>query len=409
MPVFTRERLFIKPNVLKVGFLMQETKMGGIEYNAIHLAKALRSDFQIVFIVPAEGIFSKQLQQENLSYLICRRPSFISTSFKLGQNYIFNPLATLYNFLLFPSISLKLKNLFKKEKFQLIVTKGLLTNFYGSWAAKWAGLPVVWDMQEIVSENKALGFVRWFLNFWAEQFATRIVLPSKAIRAQFWDRLHSKSTLIPNGVDINQYHPDADRKKVRSEWGIKENEILITHIARFTYWKGQKDFVKAASIIKDKIHNAKFALVGSPVFEDDRYQNEVKEMVRDLALESRVLFPGFRQDLKGVLGAADIFVHSSIEPEGCPITLITAMSMGKPCVATDILGNNEIIDNPGQQALLVPPESPEAIARAILELISNPERAKEIQKQARTRIEQRYSLGNYALESGKVFRSLAKA
>lgn len=394
---------------MKIAFLMQESRMGGIEYNSVHLAAALKSGrCQITFIVPGTGPLTERLDLENLSYLICPRPAFISTSFQIGKHAVFNPFATLYNFSLFPMLSLNLAKLLKSHQFDLAVTKGLVANFYGALAARFATIPCIWDMQEIVSKTKAFGIMSWVLNQWAVLFTDKIIVSSKAIAAQFWENIQKKISLIPNGIDTDYYRPDADSNPVRKEWGLSQEEILIAHIARFTYWKGQSDFIKAAALLKDKFPLAKFALIGSPVFENENFENEIKRLSTELGLKKRMLFPGFRNDLRDVLAAADIFVHSSIEPEGCPITLITAMGMGKSCVVTKVEGNDEIVNLPGKQALFVHPENSREIADAITEIIENPELSKQLKQSARERILERYSLKAYAVQSSEVFQDCLK-
>lgn len=383
---------------------MQESRMGGMEYNSIHLAKAMDpAKFKIIFFCPAEGKLTQELRKNNLYSFLYKRPPFFSTSIRISGRYFFNPLATLYNFLAFfliiPSLALN----FKKERVQFVVCKGLLANFYGPLASKFAGISCIWDMQEIILKEKCFGLMRCVLNFWAHR-AKGIIAPAKAVRDQFSEEIKKKIVLIPNGIDTDYYSPEVDRRKVRKEWGIGDQEILIGHIARFTYWKGQKVFVQAALEISKEIPHAKFVLVGSPVFEDDAYEKEVKKMADESGFRERFLFPGFRDDLKHVLAALDIFAHSSIEPEGCPLTLLAAMSMGKPVVATRVQGNDEIV-NEGQ-AILVSPNQPDEMAHALLKTIHDKAFSQNLSRLARQRILTQYSLQTYARKCGDFFTSL---
>lgn len=377
---------------------MQESRMGGIEYNSVHLAKAIdSSSFQIIFFCPCEGKLTRELKQNNLSYVLYKRPPFISTSTRIGKRYTFNPIATLYNFIIFFLIIPSLVGGLKKQKIQIVVCKGLLVNLYGALAARCAGIPCIWDMQEVVSKEKCFGLMRWILNLWAK-LVQGIMVPSEAIRDQFSITTQKKIMLIPNGIDTDRYNPEVDRSIVRKEWGIKREEILIGHIARFTYWKGQKVFVQAAVEIVKQIPDAKFVLVGSPVFENDTYEKEVKKMVAESGFGHQFLFPGFRDDLANVIAALDIFVHSSIEPEGCPLTLLIAMGMGKPVIATKVQGNNEIIEN-DQQGIFVSPEKPEDIAQAVLRIVKDQAFSQNLSQQARERILDRYSIQAYARDA----------
>jgi glycosyltransferase involved in cell wall biosynthesis len=396
--------------LLKVAFLMQESRvMGGIEFNALHLASHFdRSRFKVVFICPEEGKLTEKLRESNLDYVISPRPPFFSTSFAFAGRYIFNPFTTLYNFLTFPIIAISLSSLMRREKFDLIVTKGLVANFYGGLAAKLSGTRCVWDMQEIVSGEKMLGLMRFVLNAWGTVFSNGIIVPSLAIKAQFWKANQNKTALIPNGVDTDFYDSTRrDRSKVRREWNIKQDEILIGHIARFTYWKGQKDFIRAAAEVIAQMPQAKFVVAGAPVFEDDSYEKEMKAIVEELKIGNNVFFSGFRDDLADVLAALDIFVHSSTEPEGCPLTLLMAMSMSKPVVATDILGTQEIM-NQKNQGILVPPENPKALGNALLSIMKDSQIKQSMGSQARKRVLERYSTAAYASSSQEAYERFSK-
>lgn len=386
---------------------MQESEMGGIEYNSLHLARGLDSSrFLVSFLCPGEGKLPGKLRAENFPVIFYRRPRFFSTSFRAGGKTILNPFTTLFNFLAFPFIAFSLAAKIKENKFDAVVTKGLLANFYGALGARLASRPCVWDMQEIVSSKRCFGFFSFVLNFAAGVCASRLIAPSGAIVSQFWTRTREKITIVANGVDTDFYKPRPADATFRKMLGAGEGQILIAHVARFTYWKGQLDFVRACQKIATKFDQARFVLAGSPVFENDNYEKEVKSLVAELGIGGKTVFPGFQEDLAAVLAAADIFVHSSTEPEGCPITLITAMSMAKPVVATNVLGNDEIIQD-ASQGLLVPPGNPEAMAGALEKIIQDQALAASLGESARKRILAAYSLQNYARASAKVFEEIA--
>lgn len=394
---------------IKIAFLMQESRMGGIEYNSVHLAGSMdRMRFEVVFLCPEEGKLPGLLREKKIPFLFYRRPPFVSTSIRLGKGYVANPFAVLYDFLCFFIIAFSLAGFLRRERFRIVFTKGILANFYGSLAAALSGVICVWDTQEIVPEKKALGLFRGMLNLWASVFPARIVVSSEEMKKQFSENIRPKVSVVPNGVDTSAYGPGLDGAAVRAEWGIRKDEILVGHAARFTYWKGQKDFLKAAKIVAAEIPAAKFALVGSPVFENDDYARELHALVKELGISSHVFFPGFRDDIGRVLAAMDTFVHSSIEAEGCPITLICAMSLGRPVVATAVSGNTEIVSSE-TQALLVQPEHPEEIAAAILKILKTPGLRDSLGRNARQRILERYSLEAYAKNCERIFEELHAA
>ena len=119
-----------------------------------------------------------------------------------------------------------------------------------------------------------------------------------------------------------------------------------------------------------------FFLVGDSVFENSNYKELLIKNIKKYNLQDKIILPGFREDIPDILAAIDIFVHSSIEAEGCPLTVIYAMAMEKAIIATDVPGTNEVIFS--KEGVLVPPASPGYIAEAIDGLISPPARRKEL-------------------------------
>ncbi len=387
---------------------MQESRrMGGIEHNSLELARALRQlGTYVAFLCPARGMLTDFLDREGFPYEILKRPRFLSTSSRFGSRYFFNPFTTLYNFLLFLPLVLRITLWLKERRPSLVVTKGLLVNFYGGLGARAAGCPVLWDVEEIVSEKKALGLVRWILNYLARLLPTHITANAEATGAQFGSALRRKVTVIANGVSLKRFDPRLlDPMVFRKELGIGRNLILIGHVGRFTYWKGQLEFIQAAAQIAKVKPDVRFVLVGAPVFENDAYERRMKKLVNELGLERHVFFPGYRRDFERVLAALDIFVHSSLEPEGCPLTLVSAMAMEKPVVATRIPGNSEVVQD-SVNGVFVEPGNPSDIAGAVLALLESPEKMKMLGRAARERVQERFSIEQFALETLAVMQRL---
>ena len=109
-----------------------------------------------------------------------------------------------------------------------------------------------------------------------------------------------------------------------------------------------------------------------------------------LGLEKQVTLLGQRDDVKELLEVADIFVFPSMH-EGCPNALIEAMAMGKPCVASRIGPIEEVMED-GVSGVLVPTQSPEILAQAVVRLSScRMEEALEMGQRARTEARQRFT------------------
>ncbi|MBK8782818.1 MAG: glycosyltransferase [Anaerolineales bacterium] len=102
---------------------------------------------------------------------------------------------------------------------------------------------------------------------------------------------------------------------------------------------------------------------------------DLQSQIERLGLSSSVKLQGQTDDVARHLAAADVFILSS-RWEGLPIALLEAMSAGLPSIATKVEGVDEVLVE-GEHGLFVPVENPEALARAILQLLRDPEARKE--------------------------------
>jgi glycosyltransferase involved in cell wall biosynthesis len=117
-----------------------------------------------------------------------------------------------------------------------------------------------------------------------------------------------------------------------------------------------------------------------------------------------VRFAGFQADVRPFLEAATVFVLPSTV-EGLSNALLEAMAVGLPAVATRVGGTEDVVID-GRTALLVPPHDPEALAEALTALLTAPERAREMGREARDRVVERYSLGLVASTYLALYREL---
>ena len=131
-------------------------------------------------------------------------------------------------------------------------------------------------------------------------------------------------------------------------------------------------------------------LVGAPTFDNDRYQQKLSKLVKDLGLEKKVIFTGFRSDLPQVLAAMDIFAYTSVEKDTSPLSLISAMSCGLPIVSFDIQGVREVI---GENGLIVPVEDVEKLAIELGRLVDNQALRRHFSELARES-----AVGNFGLQ-----------
>ena len=150
--------------------------------------------------------------------------------------------------------------------------------------------------------------------------------------------------IMPNGIDIKKFNPDTiDSKKIRSEYNISQDEIVIGMLARFTPGKGHEELLWAAKELNKEFNNLRYIIVGEPSRGESDYAEKIKGLANDYKLDN-VLFTGFRSDVPEVLAALDIFAFPS-HSEAFGIALVEAMAMKKPSVCSNAEGILDIAIN----------------------------------------------------------------
>ncbi len=190
-------------------------------------------------------------------------------------------------------------------------------------------------------------------------------------------------TVIPNGIDLNVFKPDlAARQRVRDEWGIAKNEMLIGLVARLDPMKDHPTFLHAAAMLAQERGDVRFICVGEG---SEPYKSNLFSLASKLKLDDRLKWIGPRFDMPAVCNAFDIACSSS-SGEGFSNTIIEAMACGVPCVVTDV-GDSAVIV--GETGVVVPPSSPEPLRDAFGLLLN--QISPEVSIASRTSIQNRYS------------------
>ncbi|MBI2374138.1 MAG: glycosyltransferase [Deltaproteobacteria bacterium] len=173
-------------------------------------------------------------------------------------------------------------------------------------------------------------------------------------------------------------------RRSRSELGLEGDPALLT-VGRLVPEKGHRYLIEAMHEIASARPRAALNLVGKGWLEP-----ELLALVERLGLSSRVRFLGYRSDVSELMQAADFFVFPSLW-EGLGVALVEAMSLGCVCIATNVGAMPEIIEH-GRSGLLVPPRDPKALAEAVVDLASDPERSRAFQSSALARAKDRFDL-----------------
>lgn len=198
-----------------------------------------------------------------------------------------------------------------------------------------------------------------------------------------------KLIVVPSGIDLARIqHCEIDREVVRREFvdESKKHRLIVLHVGSLTDHKGQRYLLEAWPLVAARLPQAFLLIVG-----EGELGGELRRQANLLALdEDMVRFTGFRNDVPALLRAADLFVMPS-HLEGLCTSVMDAMAAGLAVVATTAGGLPELIEHE-RTGLLVPPRDPEALASAILDLLSDRKKRARLAKAAKTEAERRFPL-----------------
>jgi glycosyltransferase involved in cell wall biosynthesis len=233
-----------------------------------------------------------------------------------------------------------------------------------------------------------------FLHRWLYERLTCIIAISREIKQNVIETCpipEEKVMLIYNGVDLEKFNPDkTDYKKIRNEFNIKEDEIVIGMLARFSQGKGHEEFLSAAKELIKRHNDLRFIIVGEPSAGEDGYAGKIKDLTLEYNIADKVIFTGFRSDIPDLLFAMDIFTFPS-HSEAFGNALIEAMAMGKPSVCSNSAGVPEIAVE-GKTGYFFKKQDADDLTRNLELLIDSPVNRKAFGEAARYHVKQNFDL-----------------
>ena len=159
---------------------------------------------------------------------------------------------------------------------------------------------------------------------------------SESVAQSYWDDQHFKMKAIPNGCSLPIWQKDEDEKqKLRHLFGLKDGMKYFIFIGRFSQEKNPDLLIKAFEQIEDK--NLGIILLGDGVMYEELKKHE----------SDRILLPGFKSNVYDYVKAADYYISAS-DIEGLANTLLESMTVGLPCVLSDIPSHCEVMSKAEQ-------------------------------------------------------------
>jgi glycosyltransferase involved in cell wall biosynthesis len=281
-----------------------------------------------------------------------------------------------------PSAILRMRQLLRAKGISLVHVNDADDAAIASLACRLAGIPCIVHMRSEMVPGK---FRKLRL-----QWADLLIAVSEGVREKAIQGglPPEKVVTVYSGVDLGRARAAAGQGwKIRQEYGISPHTLMVGSVANIAPKKGYDVLIRALAKAGQEINDLTCLIVGA---DDHGLRKELERLAGSLGLSNRVLFVGFQDDVVPYLDAMDLFVLASVD-EGFGIVLLEAMASGKPVVATTVDGPPEIVED-GLSGLLVPPRDPEALSKALVELLKDPRRRASMGKRGRERVEAFFSL-----------------
>lgn len=276
---------------------------------------------------------------------------------------------------LFPS--LKIIRILKERQIDLVYLNTSAT-IWAAKAAKRMKVPVISHIREDLRGLNNL-LIRSKIGLCSD----RIVLISEWMKSFIRS---NKAVVVHNTVDIADFQhlrPD----KIRSEFDIKGRSIVF--VGSLEERKGIKYLIQAFPLIKASAPDVKLLVIGNPLPGRGHYIDTLKELAK---YDENIIFAGSRPDVYDIIAACDVLVVPSLS-EAFGRTVIEAMACRKPVVASNVGGIPEIVDD-GKTGILVPPKSSEAIADAVIKLLTDKALADSMASEGRKKVERYFNAGS---------------
>jgi glycosyltransferase involved in cell wall biosynthesis len=272
--------------------------------------------------------------------------------------------------------------------------RGWPTLIETAFAARLAGIDAtIYGFHgKTAGDLEGLGAVRRVAQALALRSYHRVVTLNQRMRADLAaegylseERIH----IIANGVDLEAFRPREDRAALRAQYGLPSDRFIVGNIARLDPVKNHEVILRALSKFSPGLERPFFLLVG-----EGEYRHFLERAIRQLHLEGDVCLLGFSSRTSELLSCMDVYIQSSLY-EGFSNTVLEAMSVGLPVLASDAGGTRDLFEE-GREGLFFNPEDEEGLSLLIRKLWRTKSLQEALGKRARERVVSYFSVEKMA-------------
>jgi glycosyltransferase involved in cell wall biosynthesis len=372
---------------LKVLQILPELKSGGVERGTLEIASALVRAGHSAFVCSAGGPMVTELEALGARHLLLHSNSK-------------NPLRMFANIF-------ALRKLIQENNIQIIHARSRAPAWSAFFAAKMTGIAFVTTFH---GTYNATNLLKIYYNSIMLK-GDKVIAVSNYIKKHIETKYHflsDKLTVVPRGVDLDYFCPDAvseDRKKkMQKHLGVKLAGKVILLPARFARWKGHIYLLNALQYLRGKSFTC--LLVGDVSDRHHEYKLEIEKLIEEYNLKNKVHIIPAVSDMPALYSLADIVISASQEPEAFGRTVTEAQAMKKIVIATNIGAPLETIVD-GKTGYLVDYNNPSSLSDTLNELLDKSEKElKTMQQSARKNVEHSFSLQTMCDKTIAVYNEL---
>jgi len=304
---------------------------------------------------------------------------------------------------------ISIRRFLEKQNIGIIHTHGYKSNLYALAASMGKSLPRVATCHNWLGDDPKMKFYARLDKFFLNRF-DRVIAVSDSVKQEILNHNISanKVLTICNGIDTNRFNNPKKVESARREFGIVKGCKVIGTVGRLSEEKGHIHLLNAAKKVVQKYPKIVFLIVGDgPLRNDLGRKASAMGQTRHLEKngpESPFIFTGVRSDMPAIYSLMDIFVLPSLT-EGLPMVLLEAMASQKPIVATTVGAVPRVIEH-DHSGVLVQPGDAKELAKAITDLLANPQKAHRLAEHARDKVKQQFSSERMAEKYVKVYRDV---
>ncbi len=340
--------------------------LGGIGVYVVSLAKGLKKRGHNVIVASSGGKLESVLNSEGITHIYMP----IDTSSEIGPHAMV--------------AVMKLLKIVRKENIEIVHAHTRVSQVIGYYLEKFSKAVFVTTCHGFYKRR----LIRILLPCWGR----RTIAISDAVKDHLIDAMkvpEDKVELIYNGIDMDrkpQEDPQRKTEDIKKEFNIN-NSPVVGITARLSSVKGHIYLLMATARLKESFPGIRLLIVGSG---DARYEKKLKHMCKKLNIEENVIFQPGIENIYKALSIMDVFVLPSIE-EGLGLSVLEALSVGLPVVASDVGGISSVIEN-GVNGVLVPRKNSKALTEAITRLLNDRDYAISLGKKGIDVILERFTL-----------------